>query len=70
MVVLALLIFPQVRWAWGCPLAWGQQLQAVLSGSERQVYVMLGDGEIQEGSVWEAAMAATHHELGNLNVDS
>ena len=29
---------------------------------------MLGDGEIQEGSVWEAAMAAKHHELGNLKV--
>ena len=29
---------------------------------------MLGDGEIQEGNVWEAAMAAKHHELGNLKV--
>ena len=29
---------------------------------------MLGDGEIQEGSIWEAAMAAAHHELGNLKV--
>ena len=29
---------------------------------------MVGDGEIQEGRVWEAAMAATHHELGNLKL--
>ena len=29
---------------------------------------MVGDGEIQEGSVWEAAMAAAHHELGNLKL--
>ena len=36
--------------------------------SSRNTYVMLGDGEIQEGSVWEAAMAAAHHELGNLKV--
>lgn len=41
---------------------------ARLDGSERTVFVMLGDGELQEGSVWEAAMAAVHHELGNLKV--
>lgn len=29
---------------------------------------MLGDGELQEGSIWEAAMGAAHHELGNLKV--
>ena len=46
----------------GCAVA------ARLSNSERSVFVMLGDGEIQEGSVWEAAMAAKHHELGNLKV--
>lgn len=31
-------------------------------------FVMIGDGEMQEGEVWEAAMAASHHELGNLKV--
>ena len=36
--------------------------------SDRECYVMLGDGEIQEGAVWEAMMAAKHHELDNLNV--
>ena len=30
------------------------------------VYTILGDGELQEGSVWEAAMAAAHHRLDNL----
>ena len=33
--------------------------KARLDGSERRAFVMLGDGEIQEGSIWEAAMAAT-----------
>jgi len=41
---------------------------ARMDGSMRTTFVMLGDGEIQEGAVWEAAMAAAHHELGNLNV--
>lgn len=41
---------------------------AKLDNSERSIFVMLGDGELQEGSIWEAAMAAVHHELGNLNV--
>ena len=41
---------------------------AKFDGSSRNCYVMLGDGEIQEGAVWEAMMAARHHELGNLKV--
>ncbi|HIA89799.1 MAG TPA: transketolase [Candidatus Poseidoniales archaeon] len=41
---------------------------ARLDQSKRTIFVMLGDGELQEGSVWEAAMAAVHHELGNLKV--
>ncbi len=52
----------------GLSFAMGCAVAARLDGSNRQSYVMLGDGEIQEGSVWEAAMAAVHHELGNLNV--
>jgi transketolase len=52
----------------GLSFAMGCAVAARLDGSSRQSYVMLGDGEIQEGSVWEAAMAAVHHELGNLNV--
>jgi transketolase len=46
----------------GCALA------ARMDESERTIYVMIGDGELQEGAVWEAAMAARHHELGNLKV--
>ena len=46
----------------GCAIA------AKLDNSTRNAYVMVGDGEIQEGSVWEAAMAAAHHELGNLKL--
>ncbi len=34
--------------------------------ADRRVFVLLGDGEIQEGQVWEAAMFAAHHALGNL----
>tara|TARA_B100000575_G_scaffold112624_1_gene89665 strand:- start:137 stop:961 length:825 start_codon:yes stop_codon:yes gene_type:complete len=52
----------------GLSFGLGCALAARLDGSERRTFVMLGDGEIQEGSVWEAAMAATHHELGNLKV--
>jgi transketolase len=52
----------------GLSFGMGSAIAGRLENSQRQVYVMLGDGEIQEGSVWEAAMAAAHHELGNLNV--
>ena len=37
-----------------------------MDGKPWEVYCMLGDGEIQEGQVWEAAMAASHYKLGNL----
>ncbi len=46
----------------GCALA------ATLDGSDRTAWVMLGDGELQEGQIWEGVMAAVHHEIGNLNV--
>ena len=52
----------------GLSFGMGTAIAARLDKSPRQTYVMLGDGEIQEGSIWEAAMAAAHHELGNLNV--
>ncbi len=44
----------------------GMALSARLHRQDYTTYVMLGDGEIQEGLVWEAAMAANHHELKNL----
>lgn len=52
----------------GLSFGMGCAIAGRLSSSVRNVFVMLGDGEIQEGSVWEAAMAAKHHELGNLKV--
>jgi transketolase len=37
-----------------------------LDGRNYRVYVLLGDGEIQEGQIWEAAMTAAHHGLDNI----
>ncbi len=52
----------------GLSFGLGTALAASLDGSSRTSFVMLGDGELQEGQVWEAAMAAVHHEVGNLKV--
>jgi len=52
----------------GLPVAVGCAVAARLSGSARRVLVVTGDGELQEGSNWEAAMAAGHRGLGNLTV--
>ena len=43
-------------------------LSAKLSGDDYRVYTLVGDGEIQEGQVWEAAMLAGHRKLDNLVV--
>ncbi|MFE0048027.1 transketolase [Streptomyces albireticuli] len=50
----------------GLPLGVGFALDFRLSGSDRRCFVVLGDGELQEGSVWEAAMAAAAHRLDRL----
>ncbi len=52
----------------GQGIAWavGMALAARLDGRDYRVYTLLGDGEIQEGEVWEAAMAAAHYRLDNL----
>ena len=50
----------------GISAAVGMALGARLSGRDFRVYTLLGDGEIQEGQVWEAAMFAAHRGLGNL----
>ena len=44
----------------------GMALSAKHKGQDYMTYVMLGDGECQEGMVWEAAMAAAHYRLNNL----
>jgi transketolase len=50
----------------GFSVAMGMALGLKLQKMEPRVYAMLGDGELQEGEVWEAAMAAAHHRLDNL----
>lgn len=50
----------------GLSIANGIALGLRLDGSASRVYCLLGDGECQEGQVWEAAMFAAHHGLGNL----
>ncbi len=50
----------------GISAAVGMALGGKLSGKNFTVYAALGDGEIQEGQVWEAAMAAAHYKLDNL----
>jgi transketolase len=52
----------------GLPVAVGQAVGARITGSDTRVFVVLGDGELQEGSNWEALMAAAHHRLDNLVV--
>ena len=52
----------------GISAAVGMALSAKLSGDSYRVYTLLGDGEIQEGQVWEAAMFAGHRKLDNLVV--
>lgn len=50
----------------GISAACGMALSAKVSGDSYRVYAVLGDGEIQEGMVWEAAMFAAHYKLDNL----
>ncbi|WP_246066958.1 transketolase [Paenibacillus koleovorans] len=50
----------------GFSCATGMALGAKLQGKSCNIYVMLGDGELQEGQVWEAAMAAAHYGLDHL----
>ena len=52
----------------GISAACGMAKAAKLTGGEWRVYTVLGDGEIQEGQVWEAAMFASHYQLDNLCV--
>lgn len=50
----------------GLSMANGMALAMKLDGRASRVYALLGDGELQEGQVWEAAMAAPHYRLDNL----
>ena len=52
----------------GISTACGMALSAKLKKQDNRVYTLLGDGEIQEGQVWEACMFASHYKLDNLCV--
>ena len=52
----------------GFSVAMGMALGLKLQKNDARVYAMLGDGELQEGEIWEAAMASAHHKLDNLCV--
>jgi len=52
----------------GMPIAVGVALAGKLDHAAYRVFVVTGDGELQEGSNWEAAMAAGHHKLANLTL--
>jgi transketolase len=50
----------------GLSVGVGMAMAARITGRSNRVYVLLGDGELDEGQVWEAAMSAAHFGLGNL----
>lgn len=50
----------------GLSLCVGMAIAAKLNRAKFRIFCLLGDGECQEGSVWEAAMSASHYKLGNL----
>ena len=50
----------------GLGVAMGMAMAAKMDGKPNRVFCIMGDGEQQEGSVWESAMAAAHHKLDNL----
>lgn len=52
----------------GLPIACGMALGAKVTGNNNNVYIIIGDGEINEGSNWEAIMFAAHNKLDNLCV--
>lgn len=50
----------------GLSIAIGMALSARIDNSKARIYALLGDGESQEGQVWEAAMSAAHYKLKNI----
>src|SRR5581483_7210772 len=50
----------------GLPLAVGVAMGLRIRGIDRRVFTLVGDGECNEGSIWEASMLAAHHHLTNL----
>ncbi|MBB2910411.1 transketolase [Streptosporangium becharense] len=60
--------FPTGSLGHGVSLGAGMALAAAMAGRDERVFVLAGDGELQEGSVWEALMFAGHRRLGGLTV--
>lgn len=52
----------------GLPTAVGIAMAKKLKGEEGKVYVLMGDGECQEGTTWESLLIARHHKLDNLKI--
>jgi transketolase len=52
----------------GLPIGVGRAIGLRIKGSGARVFVVTGDGEINEGSVWEAALSASKHRLSNLTL--
>ena len=50
----------------GLSIAVGMAYSAKMDGADMRIYCLMGDGELQEGQIWEAAMAAGHYKLDNL----
>jgi transketolase len=52
----------------GPPVGLGMAVAAKMDGKKHRVFVLVGDGEIQEGVVWESALFAAHHRLDNFTM--
>lgn len=52
----------------GMPIAVGMAIAAQIKKDKHKIYVIVGDGETNEGSIWESALAASKHKLSNLKV--
>jgi transketolase len=50
----------------GLPMAVGMALGSRIQGNQARIFCLVGDGECNEGTVWESALLASHHHLGNL----
>ena len=59
---------PGVDASTGSSIAVGMALGAKVQGKDTKVFTLLGDGECQEGQIWEALMSAAHYKLDNLTV--
>ena len=52
----------------GLPVAVGKALKFKINKEKNKVFVILSDGELNEGTTWESIMFASHHKLNNLNI--